>query len=121
MSYGSEYSDRPNVPVVTVETGPIQDSKGRFIPGNKAGQLKRVSMLAGRQAQYRRAFHEAIDNEEMRALARVMYGIALTGDIQAARLVLEHTIGKPVEATTEIESTNENGSLVINLVPARSA
>ncbi len=102
------------VPAATDDAKRNQDDRGRFLPGNKAGKDK---YFQRRQAQYRRAFHEALDNDEMRALARCMYQIALTGDVQAARFVADYTLGRVVDAGPDDESTKEEtGSITINLV-----
>ncbi len=109
----------PIVPNSLVEPGVDHDSKGRFVQGHKAHTLR---MFQRRQASYRQAFHEAISNDEMRALARCIYGIALTGDVPAAKFVAEYCMGRPVDSGMEAEVTNEdNGSITINLCPAKSA
>ncbi len=107
------------VPAATDDAIKHQDDRGRFLPGNKLGRDK---YFQRRQAQYRKAFHEAIDQDEMRALARCMYGIAMTGDVPAARFVADFTLGKVLDAGLEVESTTEdNGSITINLVPSKTA
>jgi hypothetical protein len=46
----------------------------------------------------RRAWLAAATPERVEALADKLFELALTGDVQAARVWLEHVIGKPLQA-----------------------
>ncbi len=67
-------------------------------------------------AQSRKAFHEAVTNEEMQQLAKAMLGIALQGDVGAARFVGEYCMGKPLAQEMEVETSEMPGQLIIRLV-----
>ncbi len=107
----------PNVPSVAAvpDVNGIRDGLGRFGPGNKFGAGK---LTQSRMSQYRRAFHAAVTDEDMQAIARAMVGLAVAGDVPAARYVTEQCIGKVLEAEIEVDAQTNPGQLVINLVGA---
>ncbi len=95
-----------------------RDNAGRFKLGSRYTGQKQNQM---RSARYRRAIYDAISDEDMTQLARVMFGLAIAGDVPAARVLLEYAIGKPTPIEQELETSANDGSLVINLIPSRSA
>ncbi len=95
-----------------------RDNAGRFKIGSRYPGQKQNQM---RSARYRRAIYDAISDEDMTQLARVMFGLAIAGDVPAARVLLEYAIGKPTPIENEIETYEQDGSIVINLVPAKTA
>ncbi len=77
---------------------PAKDGRtedGKFAPGNKLGKGNPFTRKLGAK---RAAFVDAVTNEEVAALARELYRLALEGDLQAAALFLNYAVGKPTEA-----------------------
>lgn len=68
---------------------------GRFAPGNK---LARGNPQHRRMAELRAAALEEATPERVRAMVRKLMALALGGDVPAARLALEYTLGKPPQA-----------------------
>jgi hypothetical protein len=70
---------------------------GRFLPGNPGGPgnpfVKQVAALKG-------ALYESLTPHDIRAIMQKMRDRALAGDVAAARLVLEYTLGRPVQGST---------------------
>ncbi len=72
-----------------------RDKNGRFLAGNIGGP---GNPFTRRTAQLRRAFCEAVSEQEITALARVLFDQAKGGDVAAAKLLFAYVIGKPVDA-----------------------
>lgn len=71
-----------------------RDERGRFVHGNPGGPGqcgRRVGML-------RKALLEAVSEADISEIARVLVDAAKAGDVQAAKLVFERTLGRPIEA-----------------------
>jgi hypothetical protein len=70
---------------------------GRFLKGNPGGPgnpyVKQV-------AQLKAALFEALTTDDIQAVMRRMRDAALAGDVAAARLLLEYTVGKPLPGGT---------------------
>jgi hypothetical protein len=65
---------------------------GRFAKGWKGGPGNPF----GRQvAAYRRAFLDAVGEDGIKQLAAKLHALALAGDVDAAKVVLSYTVGKP--------------------------
>ena len=71
-----------------------RNARGQFTIGNHAAQ---GNPLARRIGQLRSALVGAVTVEDMVAIARKLVEQARGGDVLAMRLLLERTIGKPVE------------------------
>jgi hypothetical protein len=70
---------------------------GRFAKGWKGGPGNPF----GRQvAAYRRAFLEAVGEDGIRQIAAKLHALALAGDVDAAKVVLSYTVGKPDAAAS---------------------
>ena len=69
-----------------------RDEQGRFAAGNKGGP---GNPFAGRVADLRQAFLDAVTKEDMQAIARAMVKKATEGSVPAAKIVLAHVLGKP--------------------------
>lgn len=70
-----------------------RDERGRFVHGNPGGPGqcgRRVGLL-------RKALLEAVSEADIADIARVLVVAAKAGDVQAARIVLERTLGRPIE------------------------
>lgn len=78
-----------------------RDALGRFGEGNKAAKGNPVTR---RHHELKRAMMEAVTPEMLLGVMRSMVKAALQGDVQAARLVCEYTVGKPKE---RVELTGE--------------
>lgn len=72
-----------------------RDAKGRFAPGNVGGP---GNPLAARVAKLRAELLSCVTLADMRAIIRKMVELAKAGDIQAAKLVFDRTLGACIEA-----------------------
>src|SRR5262245_13748564 len=82
----------------TVRTRPAtgRDEKGRFGKGNSGGP---GNPFMRQTARLRRAALDAVSGEDMRDVINALKEKAKTGDVQAARLLLSYTVGKPAGAS----------------------
>jgi hypothetical protein len=71
------------------------DARGRFAKGNKAGT---GNPYARRVAMLRRAMLRVVKPDDLQAIIVKLILLACTGDVAAARLVLQYTLGKPTES-----------------------
>jgi hypothetical protein len=72
-----------------------RDARGRFVSGHKGGP---GNPFARRCAAIRRAFLEAISEEDIQAIVRTLIEKAKAGDLVAAKLILLWAIGRPADA-----------------------
>lgn len=70
-----------------------RNERGRFGPGNSGGPGGSRS-----RSDYRKAMEAALSPDHVAAVCRQMTAKGLQGNVQAAQLVLSHTLGKPSEA-----------------------
>jgi hypothetical protein len=100
------------------DAAPKRRSVGK--PFEKGNKLGKGNPLAKRQADYRKLFAKAITDEAMEAVAQAMVLAALKGDVQAARLIMEYTAGKPQAAEVEEDGDAKpvSGRIEIRFVPA---
>ncbi|MFO0846448.1 MAG: hypothetical protein U0797_29445 [Gemmataceae bacterium] len=78
----------------TPKTNPEgRDSNGRFAKGNAGGP---GNPFARRVAQMRSLALEKVTDDDLAAILKKMVELAKEGDIPAAKLVLQYTLGKPV-------------------------
>jgi hypothetical protein len=77
------------------DASPQQDAKGRFVAGNSGGL---GNPFARQVAQMRKLIVEALDETELRAIARSLIERATGGDVAAARLLFQYAMGKPAKA-----------------------
>jgi hypothetical protein len=72
---------------------PQHDAQGRFAAGNRGGPGnpygQRVALLRG-------AFLDALQPEDIRAVALALLLKAQSGDLTAAKLLLQYSLGKPI-------------------------
>lgn len=71
-----------------------RDKKGRFLPGNPGGV---GNPYAKRREALKAAMFANVHGQDIATIIRSMIAEAVGGDVQAAKLVLEYTIGKPKE------------------------
>jgi hypothetical protein len=69
-----------------------RDARGRFTRGNAGGP---GNPFARRTAALRRAFCEAVSEEDMRQMVEVIKLKALGGDLAACKLLLGYCVGRP--------------------------
>lgn len=72
-----------------------RDTGGRFLPGNKAAK---GNPHARHVAQLRAALMRAVTPSDIQEIITSLVTAAKGGDINAARIILERTLGKPLEA-----------------------
>jgi type VI protein secretion system component VasF len=69
---------------------------GKFIPGNKAA-AGRAKPHAAQVANLRAALFDELTEDRLREVVRALIDAATEGDVSAARLVLQYSLGNPVE------------------------
>ena len=83
-------------PSANGENGNGRDSKtGKFTKGWKGGPGNPYSK---RIADLRSAFIEAVTEDDLHAIVRMLLEKAKGGDVAAGRLILEYTLGRPAQA-----------------------
>jgi hypothetical protein len=65
--------------------------------------------------ELRFAIVEATTNAEVMIVMQAMHLLAREGDVGAARVWLEYTLGKPVQAVS-LENSEDGGKLLIELI-----
>jgi len=80
--------------------GEGRDLQGKFQPGNRFG---RGNPHAKAVAQFRTAMMQAVQEGDVSDVIRAMIVKAASGDVQAARLVLEYAVGRagPIDESSE--------------------
>ena len=68
------------------------ETNGRFAPGNAGGPENPLALKA---AALRRALVEAVTEEDVREIARVLIEKAKEGSTAAIKLIFQYAIGKP--------------------------
>ncbi len=68
---------------------------GRFVAGNPGGP---GNPYAARVAELRSALLEAVTPGDLAAIVRSLVQAARSGDVAAAKIVFERTLGRPLEA-----------------------
>jgi hypothetical protein len=71
-----------------------RDRAGKFLRGNRCSLGNASSR---KMAQLRGAFLEDIDGPKLRQLAAKLFSMAVSGDLEAAKLILFYALGKPRE------------------------
>ncbi len=69
-----------------------RDPSGRFSKGNRFGK---GNPLAAEVFARRRAFLSVVNEATIKSIAREIVAAAKSGDLAAAKLILEWTIGRP--------------------------
>ncbi len=91
-----------------------QFENGLFAKGNTLGALPKKPT---KRQEYLAAWHSAIGFDEMREVALAMYALARQGDTQAAKLICDYNLGKPVQSVeVETNGTVSHGVLQVNFV-----
>jgi len=75
-----------------------RDVRGRFGAGNPGGP---GNPLAGRVSAMRRAFADAVTDDDLQKIARALVSKAANGDVPAAREVLNRLVGDVAAALLE--------------------
>jgi hypothetical protein len=100
------------VPIEPTRIG--RDASGRFAPGNPGGPGAIAHERTKRAGELRQALHAAVTPEDMAAIARALIDKAKSGDVAAARELLDRIIGRPTPAPTP-EGESGGGPVVIRL------
>jgi hypothetical protein len=87
-------STSPHAPVAAESTTPAAP-KGRFGLGNKGGP---GNPFARQVAEIRKLLLHTVPGEALAKIVLAMVEKAQAGDVAAAKLVLQYTVGKPAEA-----------------------
>lgn len=89
----------------------MRNSKGQFEKGNKGkpkGAKSRMTIL-------RNIIQESTKEEELISIKNELHKKAMSGDVSAAKLFLEYTIGKPVQVNHEhLYDHTESSSINFN-------
>ena len=90
---------KPDPPVAPSTNGGDDPWKrkptGRFGPGNKGGP---GNVLAKKSADLRTAMYASVSTDDVLEIMSALVEAAKSGNITAAREVLDRVVGKPVEA-----------------------
>jgi hypothetical protein len=84
-------STTPNEPVAAESASA---PAGRFRPGNKGGP---GNPFARQVAEIRKLLPNTVPGERLAKIVLAMVDKAEAGDVAAAKLVLQYTVGKPAE------------------------
>ncbi len=87
-------ADRPASATPDTDTKPGHDARGRFTAGNAGGP---GNPFGRRVAELRTVFLEAVTREDLQSIVAKVVEKAKEGDLAAAKLLLQYTIGKPAE------------------------
>jgi len=74
---------------------PERDAQGRFVNGNPGGP---GNPLAAHVAALRKALFDAVTPQALKDVVKALLGAAKAGDVQAAKLLLTYTLGRPLES-----------------------
>lgn len=86
----------PNPPV-------SRDEKGRVLPGSKLGK---GNLARGRMAKLKRVLINSVSPQKVLQAEAKLFSLFMDGDMQAAKLWMDHVLGKPL---TQIEMTSRSG------------
>jgi hypothetical protein len=84
-----------NTEHASTQTNQERDERGRFNKGNQGGP---GNPFARQVAGLRRALLQSVTEEDIQEVGRRLVALAKEGNVQAAKLVLSYTIGKPQPA-----------------------
>ena len=84
--------------------GAGRDNDGRFTRGNPGGP---GNPYAQRTAQIRQAMLAAMTEDDVKAIVRALVEKAKTGDVIAAREVLNRAIGKPAQLSVSVDGLDD--------------
>jgi Family of unknown function (DUF5681) len=89
-----------------------------FQPGQSGNPSGRPAGSRNRVSEFREAIEGAVTPEEITAVARKLLSLAIAGDTQAARVLLDRVLGKP---TVSLEVTEAVDPVVLRLREAMEA
>lgn len=83
-----------------------RNEQGRFAPGNMISKLG-GNPNAKRMSEYKRALIACGSEADIQKLYTTLMAAALAGDVQAAKLLLDHLVGRPAQAV-EISNADQH-------------
>ena len=94
IRYPLNFTLRMNNPPLKPAGNGNRDKRGRFQSGNTAGKGNPLGKKVG---QLRSALIGSVTDGDMKAIIKALVKKARGGDVAAAKIVLERTLGKPAE------------------------
>jgi len=87
-----------------------RDARGRFLPGNRCAK---GNPHAKKVQQLRSTLMRSVTGSELRSIIKSLLAKAAGGDVHAAKLILDRTLGPPValdleERISRLEEVLEN-------------
>src|SRR4051812_22222710 len=79
----------------SVPQNPDRESNGQFTQGNRGGP---GNPFARQVAMLRKLVLSAMTEDRMRQLVEFLFECAMKGDMAAAKMLLQYSLGKPAEA-----------------------
>lgn len=93
----------PSCPSVVGDRDP---QTGRFMPGNRCGgSIPHGSRLS----EYRSALVDAVSADDLREIVVTLVQLAKSGDIDAAKVVLDRCLGKSIQPILAEIETHDSG------------
>lgn len=82
-----------------------RDTKGRFVRGNKGGPGNPHNK---RTALFRKMFLDSVTDAKLAAIESIVYGAAMTGDLEACKFYMAMACGKPAEAESPDQALRDD-------------
>jgi hypothetical protein len=92
-----------------------RDRFGYFAPGNRIGR-DGGNPNSRRMAELKRALIACGTQEDIQKLYSTLLTAALEGDVQAAKLLLDHLVGRPSQSIELTGAEGASGRMLIELV-----
>ncbi len=83
--------DKPDLPA-----DPNRDRRGHFVRGNTAHNKTRSGYNVKKQAKLRASILACVTTDRLATMVAALLAKACRGDVHAARLILEYSLGKPL-------------------------
>lgn len=103
------------VAIVPAPPPDARDSKGRFKPGWRGGTGRPLS----HRAKMLKLIEKSITPDQVLACLKSLAESAASGDVQAARLLLEYSVGKPRPLDEDEEQSGPLYKVYIGIDEAR--
>jgi hypothetical protein len=113
----SDFDELADIGTKHIGTANGRGANGLFAKGNKLGT---GNPLAKKHAEFKKALLDCATAEDIRDVFDMLLSAAKGGDIQAAKLLLEHLVGRPSQAIELTGGDGGNGQLQITLTHVAS-